>query len=203
MRLYKCWFCSSTVYPGHGNVFCRNDGKAFKFCRGKCFKAFKKKRNPRKVRWTKAYRKHNSKEASSDSVFQFERRRARPEKYDRETMIKTITAMKRIEEITIKRQKRYHKKRMDDSKEFVNQHKRRELERHIGTVISKNALKNKASLKKVAVQLIEKRRKRENRPAFLYENRLKANRKKAAEKEVRPQVLPMMGNNDKEDEMML
>mmetsp|Transcript_38526 Transcript_38526/g.79022 ORF Transcript_38526/g.79022 Transcript_38526/m.79022 type:complete len:158 (-) Transcript_38526:37-510(-) len=112
MRLEKCWFCSSTVYPGHGQMFVRNDGQCFRFCRGKCKKNFKMKKNPRKTRWTKAFRKTAGKEMVLDSTFEFEKRRNRPIKYDRETMAITLRAMKKVAEIREKRERAFIKKRM-------------------------------------------------------------------------------------------
>jgi len=86
--------------------------QVFRFCRPKCHKAFLKKRNPRKIRWTKAFRRAAGKEMKVDATFEFEKRRNKPVKYDRELMGATIRAMKRVAEIQKAREERYYDKRM-------------------------------------------------------------------------------------------
>ncbi|XP_058768338.1 probable ribosome biogenesis protein RLP24 [Vicia villosa] len=116
MRLEKCWFCSSTVYPGHGIQFVRNDAKIFRFCRSKCHKNFKMKRNPRKVKWTKAYRRVHGKDMTQDSTFEFERKRNRPERYDRNLAQTVLGIMPKIEKIRVDREARHHMNRMKGKK---------------------------------------------------------------------------------------
>jgi large subunit ribosomal protein L24e len=151
MRLEKCYFCSSTVYPGHGTTFVRNDSKVFKFCRSKCHANFKMKRNPRKVRWTKAFRKAAGKEMAVDPVFDFEKKRNRPVKYNRELVGNTIRAMKRVAEIKTKREERFYKNRMKASREVQRVHDRKELKEDLDLLAIPKAEKE-AVLEKIALR---------------------------------------------------
>ena len=112
-------------------VFVRNDSKQFRFCRSKCHRNFNKKRNPRKVAWTKAYRKTRGKEMAVDSTFDFEKRRNRPVKYDRDLMGKTILAMKRVDSIRQEREQRFFGNRMQDAKAEKKKQVRVEIEKSI------------------------------------------------------------------------
>ncbi|OTA60447.1 60S ribosomal protein L24 [Hypoxylon sp. EC38] len=112
MRIETCYFCSRPAYPGKGITFCRNDAKQFRFCRSKCHKNFVMKRNPRKLKWTKAFRKAAGKEMTVDSTLQFAARRNVPVRYNRELVAKTIKAMERVSEIRTKRERVFAKRRL-------------------------------------------------------------------------------------------
>ncbi|CAH0552764.1 unnamed protein product [Brassicogethes aeneus] len=136
MRIETCYFCSSRIYPGHGIQFVRNDCKIFKFCRSKCHAAFKKKKNPRKVKWTKAYRKTVGKELAIDPSFEFEARRHTPLKYDRQTWTKAIEAMKKVEGIKQKRQRAFVMQRLRKGRELETERDVKEVQRDLSLIRS-------------------------------------------------------------------
>jgi len=66
-----------------------------------------------------------------DTTFEFEKRRNRPVKYDRDLMGKTIVAMQRVQEIKSKREERFHANRMRDAKKEKKQQARVEIEKSV------------------------------------------------------------------------
>ncbi|XP_053989828.1 probable ribosome biogenesis protein RLP24 [Hylaeus volcanicus] len=153
MRIETCYFCSSRIYPGHGIQFVRNDCKIFKFCRSKCHAAFKKKKNPRKVKWTKAYRKTVGKELGVDPSFEFERRRNIPVKYNRELWNKTIDAIRKIETIRQRRQNLHIMQRLRKGRELERERDVKEVQRDLTLIRSPAAgLKERKKLEEAAEQ---------------------------------------------------
>ncbi|KAL4374546.1 probable ribosome biogenesis protein RLP24 isoform X1 [Arachis hypogaea] len=118
----------------------------FRFCRSKCHKNFKMKRNPRKVKWTKAYRQVHGKDMTQDSTFEFERKRNRPERYDRNLAENVLKAIPKIEKIRVTKEERHHKNRMKGKKEKIQKEAAKELEQGISLVKSPLALQKDPSL---------------------------------------------------------
>ncbi|KAI8507823.1 hypothetical protein Bbelb_140630 [Branchiostoma belcheri] len=139
------------IYPGHGIQFVRNDCKIFRFCRSKCHRAFKKKRNPRKVRWTKAFRKAAGKDLAVDASLEFEKRRNVPVKYNREQWKDTIKAMKRVEDIKSKRQAQFILNRLKKGKELQKEADIREVKQNISLIKSPAARTQKLEEKMAQV----------------------------------------------------
>merc|ERR1712130_872291 len=133
-----------------GTTFVRNDCKVFHFCRSKCHKLFKRKKNPRKAKWTKAFRKSAGKELAVDPSFEFEKRRNVPVKYDRELWQNTVNAMQRIEEIKNKRQAHHIFQRMKAAKKIQKAKDIREVERDLALIKSPAA-----GLKKANKEMLE------------------------------------------------
>jgi large subunit ribosomal protein L24e len=71
------------------------------------------------------------KEMAVDKTFEFEKRRNRPVKYDRNLMGKTILAMKRVETIKQAREQRFFENRMQDAKAEKKKQARVEIEKSI------------------------------------------------------------------------
>ncbi|MCJ1407774.1 ATPase-activating ribosome biosynthesis protein [Ptychographa xylographoides] len=75
------------------------------------------KRNPRKLKWTKAFRKSAGKEMVVDSTLTFAARRNVPVRYNRDHIETTLKAMERVSEIRARRERVFYKKRMAGNKE--------------------------------------------------------------------------------------
>ena len=154
MRIHECSMCGKPIYPGHGMQFVRNDAKVFKFCNKKCRRMFENKRNPRRLKWTKAFRRTHNKELSMDTTFDFEKVRNRPPKYDRELYAQTIRAMKRVAEIQARRQRSFYMKRMGEANKNRKAHIMRNVVQNVHLVLSSipNAAR-KAQMDKEAISL--------------------------------------------------
>ena len=81
-----------------------------------------------------------------DTTFDFEKRRNRPVKYDRELMGTTLRAMQRVGEIRARREQMYFEKRMTDAKKTKAKEARVELKKSIELVVPAAANKEKVLL---------------------------------------------------------
>ncbi|XP_063983059.1 probable ribosome biogenesis protein RLP24 isoform X2 [Diachasmimorpha longicaudata] len=123
----------------------------FKFCRSKCHAAFKKKKNPRKTKWTKAYRKTVGKELAVDPAFEFEKRRNIPVKYNRELWSKTVEAMKKVEGIRQKRSNTHIMQRLRKGRVLEQEKDVKEVERNLSLIRSPAAgLKERKKMEEAA-----------------------------------------------------
>jgi large subunit ribosomal protein L24e len=103
------------------------------------------KRNPRKKRWTKAFRKASGKELAIDSTFEFEKKRNIPIRYDREKVRSILNAMERVQEIKSRRERQFYINRMHSKKEAVKKAAVRDIQRHVH-LVSTPALETAAAL---------------------------------------------------------
>jgi large subunit ribosomal protein L24e len=106
----------------------RNDAKAFRFCKSKCHKNFKMKRNPRKLAWTKSFRRAHGKEMTVDSTLAFAQRRNIPVRYNRDLVATTLKAMSRVTEIRQRRERAFYKARMRGNKQRQREDDRKLVE---------------------------------------------------------------------------
>ncbi len=122
----------------------------FRFCRSKCHKNFKAKRNPRRVRWTKAYRKTHGKELVTDPVFEFEKQRDTAVRYNRDVWVNTVQAMEKIDQIKQDREGRFWEERMKNS-----EHHKKEMIK--ADLIKNQTLIGDVEIRKKVDELREKR----------------------------------------------
>ena len=94
-----------------------------------------------------------------DATFEFEKRRNRPEKYDRNVMASTLKAMKTVQRIQKAREDRFYMNRMKDNKSREKERIKMDIEQNIDLVAP---AKSKARAK-IEETIIAKQKEREAR----------------------------------------
>lgn len=121
------------------------------------------KKNPRKIRWTKAYRKAEGKELTVDPSFEFEKRRNVPVKYNRELWNKTIDAVNKINAIKEKRERHHVMQRLRKGTDVEVEMDVRDVQKNISLVRSPAAgLKDRKMKEKLAELDVEDMEDEEN-----------------------------------------
>lgn len=116
------------------------------------------KRNPRKVKWTKAYRRVHGKDMTQDSTFEFERKRNRPERYDRNLAEEVLKAIPKISKIQARRDESHHANRMRGKKQKVQKEAAKEYEQSIHLLKAPSALLAPEKIKVAVSQQAEENR---------------------------------------------
>lgn len=86
------------------------------------------KRNPRKLAWTKSFRRAHGKEMTVDSTLTFAQRRNVPVRYNRDLVQTTLKAMSRVSEIRARRERAFYKARMRGNKQRQREEDRKLVE---------------------------------------------------------------------------
>jgi large subunit ribosomal protein L24e len=153
-------------------MFVRNDCKCFRFCRKKCRKFWMRKKNPRKLKWTKAYRAAQGKDLVVDSTFEFEQRRNRPVKYDRDLVEATIRTMKIVRDIREQREAAHWERRMRTAAAIETRMKLVDIAQNVN-LIEQNPEKIRTEVQRAEAEI-------ERQKAVLYEQ---LQQKRKAERE--------------------
>ncbi|KAH0791043.1 putative ribosome biogenesis protein RLP24 [Histomonas meleagridis] len=147
-------------------MYVRNDCKTFRFCRGKCRKFWMKKKNPRKFKWTKAYRAAQGKDLVVDSTFDFEQRRNRPIKYDRNIVAQTLRTIRLIDEIRQQREAAHWERRMRTAATIETRQKLFDIAQninlieHVPEVVREQTQRAEAEINEHKAMILEERRQK-------------------------------------------
>jgi large subunit ribosomal protein L24e len=162
----------------------RNDAKAFRFCKSKCHKNFKMKRNPRKLAWTKSFRRAHGKEMTVDSTLTFAQRRNIPVRYNRDLVQTTLKAMSRVTEIRQRRERAFYKARMRGNKQRQREDDRKLVEenQHLLPPAERMAKEEVDKMEEVDVEKVKAKVEKRRREIEAEESGLESEIKEATPK---------------------